>query len=176
MVADGESLKAIFEPSSVAVIGASKQPGKVGHDIFVNILKGGFTGALYPVNPRAKSINSVKCYPSITDIEDPIDLAMIILAPNAALKAVEASITKGVQGIIIVSAGFREVGAEGRAIEGTSTKTKTNVCLPLVCLVLSKSPSSSSPHNDLYLSCRQNCGHVPRGQCPPGRSQLLGCH
>lgn len=76
-----------------------------------------FTGALYPVNPRAKSINSVKCYPSITDIDDHVDLAMIILPPLAALKAVEASIAKGVQGIVIVSAGFREVGAKGRAIE-----------------------------------------------------------
>jgi acyl-CoA synthetase (NDP forming) len=54
------ALDAIFEPKSVAVIGASTTPGKVGHDIFVNILKGGFTGTLYPVNPNARSISSVR--------------------------------------------------------------------------------------------------------------------
>lgn len=118
MTEAAESLKAIFEPESVAVIGASKQPGKVGHDIFVNILKGGYTGTLYPVNPRATSIASVKCYASVSDIPDPIDLAMIILPPLAAMKAVQDSIAKGVRGIVIVSAGFREVGPEGRAIEG----------------------------------------------------------
>jgi acetyltransferase len=111
------SLDAIFSPKSVAVVGASTTPGKVGHDIFVNILKGGFTGTLYPVNPRSKSIASVRAYASITDIPDPIDLAMIILPPGAALAAVEESIAKGVRGIVIVSAGFREVGPEGREIE-----------------------------------------------------------
>ena len=63
-----EPLDAIMSPQSVAVIGASTTPGKVGHDIFVNILKGGFTGTLYPVNPSARSIASVRAYPSIKDI------------------------------------------------------------------------------------------------------------
>lgn len=111
------SLDAIFAPKSVAVVGASKQPGKVGHDIFVNILKGGYTGVLYPVNPKATSVSSVKCYASVLEIPDPLDLAVIILPPKAALGAVEDSITKGVRGIVIVSAGFREVGPEGRKIE-----------------------------------------------------------
>lgn len=111
------SLDGIFAPRSVAVIGASKQVGKVGHDIFVNILKGGYTGTLYPVNPKAKSIASVKCYASVLDIPEEVDLAVIILPPKVAEKAVEDSITKGVKGIVIVSAGFREVGPEGRKIE-----------------------------------------------------------
>lgn len=111
------SLDAIFSPKSVAVIGASATPGKVGHDIFENILRGGFTGTLYPVNPRAKSILSVRAYPSILDIPDAVDLGMIILPPKAALAAVEEAIEKGVKGIVIVSAGFREVGGEGLDIE-----------------------------------------------------------
>lgn len=111
------SLDAIFSPTSVAVIGASAIAGKVGHDIFENILRGGFTGTLYPVNPRAKSILSVRSYASILDIPDPVDLGMIILPPRAALKATQEAIEKGVQGIVIVSAGFREVGEEGRQIE-----------------------------------------------------------
>jgi acetyl coenzyme A synthetase (ADP forming)-like protein len=111
------NLDAIFSPESVAIIGASNAPGKVGHDIFANIIKGGFKGTLYPVNPHSKSVLSVKTYPSVSEIPDRIDLSMIIVPPRAALKAVEDSITKGVRGIVIVSAGFREVGKEGLEIE-----------------------------------------------------------
>ena len=82
-----ESLNAIFSPGSVAVVGASTTPGKVGHDIFANILKGQFTGTLYPVNPRARSILSVRAYPSLTDIPDDVDLAILILPPEQSLKS-----------------------------------------------------------------------------------------
>jgi acetyl coenzyme A synthetase (ADP forming)-like protein len=112
-----KELDAIFSPKSVAVVGASTTPGKVGHDIFVNILKGGFTGTLYPVNPAARSIASVRAYPTITDIPDEVDLAIIILPPKPALNAVKDAISKGIKGVVIVSAGFREVGSEGRKIE-----------------------------------------------------------
>lgn len=111
------SLDAIFSPESVAIIGASNTPGKVGHDIFDNILRGGFKGTLYPVNPKAKSILSVKTFPTINDIADSVDLSIIILPPRPCLEAVQESIRKGVKGIVIVSAGFREVGGEGLEIE-----------------------------------------------------------
>ena len=74
-----KKLDAIFSPQSVAVIGASTGPGKVGHDIFANILKGGYRGTLYPVNPNAKSILSVKAYPSIHDIPDPVDHVIVAM-------------------------------------------------------------------------------------------------
>jgi len=112
-----DKFEAIFCPKSVAVVGASTTPGKVGHDIFVNILKGGYTGILYPVNPKARSVASVKAYPSITAIPDPVDLGIIILPPKFALSAVEDAIEKGIKGLVIVSAGFREVGGEGLAAE-----------------------------------------------------------
>ena len=115
------SLDAIFAPNAIAIIGASTTPGKVGHDIFANILKGGFKGTLYPVNPNAKSILSVKTFPTINDIPDTVDLSIIILPPGASLKAVEESVEKGVKGIVIVSAGFREVGGRGwRSKTGSS--------------------------------------------------------
>lgn len=113
------NLEAIFCPKSVAVIGASTVPGKVGHDIFLNILKGGYQGTLFPVNPSAPSVKSVKAYKTILDVPDDVDLSIIILPPPAALKAVEESARKGVRGVVIVSAGFREVGEEGRRIEET---------------------------------------------------------
>ncbi len=112
-----DQLDAIFSPKSLAVVGASTTPGKVGHDIFVNILNGKYTGTLYPVNPKARSVACVKAYPTLTDIPDDIDLAMIILPPHLALKSTQDAISKGVKGIVIVSAGFREVGGEGLEIE-----------------------------------------------------------
>ena len=118
-----EPLDAILSPKSVAVIGASTTPGKVGHDIFVNILKGGFTGTLYPVNPTARAISSVRAYPSIKDVPDKVDLGIVILPPKAALQSIQDAATQGVKGIVIVSAGFREVGSEGREIEDRIVST-----------------------------------------------------
>ncbi len=112
-----QDLDAIFSPQSVAVIGASSKPGKVGHDIFANILKGNYKGTLYPVNPNAKSILSVRAYPSIMDVPDDVDLAIIILPPKFAMKAVEDAVEKKVKAIVIVSAGFREVGGQGLEME-----------------------------------------------------------
>jgi acetyltransferase len=89
----------------------------VGHDIFANILQGGYQGALYPVNPKAESILDVKTYPTINAVSDNVDLSIIILPPRACIAAVQESIEKGVKGIVIVSAGFREVGGEGLEIE-----------------------------------------------------------
>ncbi len=142
-----DRLDAIFAPETIAVIGASTQKGKVGHDIFANILSGGFTGTLYPVNPKAKSVLSVKCYTSIANIPDPIDLGMIILPPKAALNAVKDCIAKGVKGIVIVSAGFKEVGGEGAQIEKEIKILCTNAKVRLVgpnCLgVINPSPKVS---------------------------------
>jgi acetyltransferase len=112
-----KDLDPIFSPESVAVVGASTTKGKVGHDIFVNILKGGFKGTLYPVNPTAKSISSVRAYRAISDLPEAPDLAMIILPPKLAVTAVKEAIAKGVKGIVIVSAGFKEVGGEGLEME-----------------------------------------------------------
>ncbi|MEE4365036.1 MAG: acetate--CoA ligase family protein [Desulfotignum sp.] len=142
-----DKLDAIFEPETIAVVGASTQKGKVGHDIFANILSGGYKGTLYPVNPKARSVLSVKCYTSITNIPDPIDLAMIILPPRAALASVQECITKGVKGIVIVSAGFKEVGGEGAEIEKQIKVLCTDAGVRLVgpnCLgVINPSPKVS---------------------------------
>lgn len=110
-------LDVVFSPQTVAVLGASTTPGKVGHDIFSNILKGGFTGTLYPVNPHARSVLSVRAYASLLEIPDAVDLAIIILPPKLALDSVREAAKKGVKGIVIVSAGFREIGGEGLAME-----------------------------------------------------------
>jgi len=125
-------LDAIFSPKSVAVLGASSTPGKVGHDIFENILRGGYTGTLYPVNPKAKSILCIKAYPSILEVPDDVDLAMVILQPRLAMQAVQECVQKGVKGIVIVSAGFREVGGEGLETENRIVDICREADIPLV--------------------------------------------
>lgn len=161
-----DSFDALFKPHSVAVIGASTKPGKVGHDIFVNILKGGFSGVLYPVNPRAFSVASIKAYPTISDIPDPVDLAIIILPGRTAVGAVEASIAKGVKAIVIVSAGFREVGAAGREMEDEIFQACKNAKVRLVgpnCLGV------INPHSSICLNASFS-GRMPKAGNVSGTS------
>ena len=112
-----QDLDALFNPSSVAVVGASGTPGKVGHDIFVNILKGGFTGTLYPVNPKRDTVLGLKAYPSITAVPTAPDLAVIITPPPTVPGIIKDCVKMGVQGAIIISAGFKEIGAPGVELE-----------------------------------------------------------
>lgn len=152
-----EKLDAIFSPRSVAVLGASSTPGKVGHDIFANILRGEYTGTLYPVNPNARSILCVRCYSSITEIPDPVDMAMIILPPKIALQAVNECVEKGVKGIVIVSAGFKEVGGQGAEIEEEIAGICRDSGIPLVgpnCLGV------INPHPEVRLNASFST-HLP---------------
>ncbi|MEN6437124.1 MAG: acetate--CoA ligase family protein [Syntrophobacter sp.] len=123
MKAGIKSLDAILSPRSVAVVGASNSPGKVGHDIFKNILKCDFQGTLYPVNPKAQAIKCVKAYGSVKELPEQVDLGIIIVPPKAAQVAVNECAEKGVKGVVIVSAGFKEVGEEGRKIEDAIAAT-----------------------------------------------------
>ncbi len=155
-------LDAIFAPETIAVIGVSTQKGKVGHDIFANILSGGFTGTIYPVNPKAKSVLSVKCYTSIAAIPDPIDLGMIILPPKAALQSVKDCIEMGVKGIVIVSAGFKEVGGEGAQIEKEIKRLCSDAGVRLVgpnCLGVIN-PASKISLNASFSKRMPNPGNV----------------
>jgi len=110
-------LKPIMVPDSVAVVGATNRPGSVGLAVFRNILDAGYQGVLYPVNPKARSIQGVKAYPSLAGIPDPVDMAVIIVpAENVPAVMVEAA-DKGVKGVIIITAGFKEVGGRGVELE-----------------------------------------------------------
>ncbi|MGQ9678235.1 MAG: acetate--CoA ligase family protein [bacterium] len=111
------NLNFIFKPRSVAVIGASNKEGSVGRALFANILFNGYTGVVFPVNPKAKSILGVKSYSSVLDIEDEVDLAILIV-PAITVPAVLAECgQKKVKGAIVISAGFKELGATGATLE-----------------------------------------------------------
>jgi len=111
------TLKAIFEPESIAVIGASATPGKWGYTILKNMLGNGFPGPVYPVNPKATDILEQTCYPSVLDIPGPVDLAVIVVPISHALAVTEECGQKGIKGIIMVTAGFSEVSGEGKQLE-----------------------------------------------------------
>jgi acetyl coenzyme A synthetase (ADP forming)-like protein len=106
-------LDSILRPRSIAVVGASRQSGSIGHQVVSNLLQYGFTGPVYPVNPRAGSVRSIKAYPSVASIPDPVDLAVIAVPKQLVVAAAEECGRKGIAGLVVISAGFREVGGAG---------------------------------------------------------------
>ena len=107
------SFKSFFCPDSVAVIGAAREEGKVGRTIFNNILSSGFRGKAFPINPRADEINGHKCYASILDVPQDVQLAVIVIPAKLISKVLEECSEKGVKYVIIISAGFKETGVKG---------------------------------------------------------------
>ncbi len=108
-----ETLKSIFEPTSIAVVGASRSPDTIGYVILDSLLRDGYTGAVYPVNPRAEVVHSIRAYPSIGELPGPVDLAMIVVPKEYVLQVATECGEAGVKGMVVISAGFREVGGEG---------------------------------------------------------------
>ncbi len=111
------SLLPFFFPKSIAVIGASTDPTSIGGRLFKNLMDEGFTGPIYPVNPGAKVVRSVKAYPTVLDVPDEVDMAYIVVPQRFVQEVVAQCGEKGVRGVVIISAGFAEVGPEGAARE-----------------------------------------------------------
>ena len=107
------SLDPILRPKSVAVIGASRDPNSVGYQIMDNLLGHGFQGPGFPVNPKATAIHSVPAYPTIAEVPQEVDLAVIVVPKQHVLTVVREAVEAGVKGFVVISAGFREVGADG---------------------------------------------------------------
>ncbi len=108
-----QNLDRIFNPKSIAVVGTNNVKGTVPYDILFNILKTEFTGIVFPVSPGQKSICSVKAYKYVVDIADPVDLAIIVFPSAVCHMALEQCGQKGIKGVVIISAGFKEVGEKG---------------------------------------------------------------
>ncbi len=111
------SLNAIFSPRSVAVIGASRNRNSLGFALLHNLVFGQFNGAIFPVNPHAGAIHSLKAYPTVGDIPDPVDLAVVMVPRKLVLGVVEECLEKGVRGLVVITAGYSETGAEGLELE-----------------------------------------------------------
>ncbi len=112
-----EDLRPIFSPKSIAVIGASRSPMKIGYEILQNILVQGYTGKVYPINPEAPEIMGLKTQPSVIAVRDDIDLAIIAVPAEFVPKVMTECAKKKVKGAIVISSGFGEIGERGKQLE-----------------------------------------------------------
>ena len=110
-------LNNFFNPKSIAVIGASRTPGKVGYDILKNIIQYGYEGTVYPINPGVPEILGVKTYPSLIDVPGKIDLAVVVIPSKNVLEVIGQCGAKNIDSAIIITAGFKESGLEGARLE-----------------------------------------------------------
>ncbi|WP_414638260.1 GNAT family N-acetyltransferase [Actinomycetospora sp.] len=115
--AEARSVANVLSPRSVAVIGASVDPGKVGHVVFANLLAQSFTGPVYPVNPDARSVRGVRAYPTVLDIPDDVDLAVVAVPACEVSGVVDGALAKGVKALVVVTSGFGETGEDGIAAQ-----------------------------------------------------------
>jgi acetate---CoA ligase (ADP-forming) len=117
IVTKSEQIKAIFTPRSVAVIGASAKPQSLGRAVFANLLFAGYSGCVYPVNAKAKNVLGVRAYPSVLDVPDEVDLAVVLVPAGMVPQVLKDAGHKGCKGAIVISAGFKEIGGGGIELE-----------------------------------------------------------
>lgn len=113
--AEARSVQRLLAPRSVAVIGASREPGAPGHELLKSLLRNGFEGPVYPINPAATSVSGVRAYADVREVPDPVDLAVIAVPAAEVADVVRACAAKRVRGLVVVSGGFGDAGEEGRA-------------------------------------------------------------
>ncbi len=111
------SLDYIFKPKSIAVIGASTQKGSIGWQLLHNLIEYEFNGKIFPVNPKVSVLHSMKCYPSVLEIPDQVDCAILVVPKELVLNMVDQCGEKGIKGMVIVTAGFKETGPKGAELE-----------------------------------------------------------
>jgi len=146
-------LKCFFEPEGVAVIGASRNPEKIGYQVVKNLLDGGifslpylkgFSGKIFPVNPKADEILGLKCYPRITEISERVNLAIVCIPAKFVSQVVRDCAKKEVKGISIISGGFGEAGKEGEKLQEEFLKIAKKAGIRIVgpnCLGILYPPS-----------------------------------
>jgi len=111
------SLETFFNPQSVAVVGASREEGKTGHEILASLLRDGFGGKVFPVNPNAAEVEGLTCYPDLGSIGEVPSLVVVVVPAKIVPAVMEQCAAVGTKAVIIITAGFKEVGAEGKALE-----------------------------------------------------------
>ncbi|MFY9555858.1 MAG: GNAT family N-acetyltransferase [Blastocatellia bacterium] len=126
------SMTAFFEPRSIAVVGAGRKRGGIGAEVFHNLIAAGFEGVVYPINKNSPVAGSVSAYPRVTDIPGNVDLAVIVAPAEDSASVVDDCIAKGVRGIVVISAGFAETGAEGRAREAALLEKVRNAGVRMI--------------------------------------------
>jgi acetyltransferase len=168
------SLKSILYPKSIAVIGASRNPGTIGYNLVRALIQSGYVGAVYPVNPNIEVVSSIKTYPSVMAIPGDVEMAIIAVAASVVLKVAEECGQKGVKGLIVISDGFKEAGQEGAARErelreialGHGMRIVGPNCMgvlntdPAISMNATFSPANNLPGNVSFLSQSGAMGEV----------------
>ncbi len=116
-VATAASLRPFFQPKAVAVVGASRDPASIGYRILEALVLNRFQGPVYPINPKASVVGCFRAYPSVRDLPEPVDLAVVAVPRDAVLGVVDDCAARGVRALVVISAGFAEVNAEGRELQ-----------------------------------------------------------
>ena len=111
------NLDKIFHPQSIAVVGASQRPGSIGSAIMHNLIREGYPGKVYPINPRHKTIWEIEAFPSLSELESSVDLVIMATPIASAPQIVKECKKAGVGGVVIISAGGKETGTKGRELE-----------------------------------------------------------
>ncbi len=160
-------LENFFKPDTVAVVGASIKHMKLGNQILENLLKDGFSGTIFPINASADSttrIMGIKAYPSLVEVPQPIDLAIVVVPSRGVLSVIQDCGAKGIDSVVIISAGFKEVDEEGAKLESELLKLSNNLGIHILGpnvlgiidahhhLNASFAPASPSPGNIAFLS------------------------
>ena len=143
------NLDAVFRPGSVAVIGASTVAGKLGHDILYNLIHAGFSGPIFPINPKADEVLGLKAYKQIGDAPCPPDLAVVVIPARAVAGAIEQCGQAGVKGAIVITGGFAEAGPDGEKLQEELVQTARRYGVRLIgpnCQGL------NNPHHKLCAS------------------------
>jgi acetyltransferase len=141
------TLEPIFRPNSVAVIGASTVPGKLGHDILANLKNGGFAGEIYPINPKADEILGLKVIKSIADTPTPADLAVVVIPAKIVTSTLEQCAAAGVKAAIVITGGFAEAGEDGQRLQDEMAQVIRRTGIRVI------GPNCQGVNNPHHLMC-----------------------
>jgi acyl-CoA synthetase (NDP forming) len=117
VVTSRASLDTFFNPKSVAVIGASTTPGKLGYVAVENLIQLGYPGKIYPINPKADQIQGLKTYPNIKDVPGPIGVGLVLVPAEAVIPVLKECVEKGIKHAVIIAGGFSEVDEKGAKMQ-----------------------------------------------------------
>jgi len=157
-----KNLDAVFHPNSIAVIGASREPNKIGHVIVKNFVDGGFGGKVYPINPNAEEILGLKAYKSVLNIKEKVDSAVIAVPEAAAAGVLEECGKKGIKGVVLITGGFSEVGKEDEERKIAAIAEKYGIALigPNCMGVLNPATRVDSVFLPIYKLGRPRVGKI----------------
>ncbi|MCJ7618588.1 MAG: CoA-binding protein, partial [Anaerolineae bacterium] len=128
-----ENLRQLFDPRGVAVIGASKNPGKLGYHVMKSLTEGGFKFPVFPINPGEAELFGAKAYPSLADVPHDVDLAVVVLPAQAVPEIIQQCAAKGVRGIVLITAGFKEIeGEQGAQLQEEITRLANEAGIPII--------------------------------------------